>query len=404
MDAYSLVLTGLMLASGFMVFYAVLGYGLLVVLVSRLKAARTSRANPADASVECGSEALPSVVVMVSARNEELVIRQRIDNIFTQNYPAELLRVVVISDGSSDGTVSEIKKISADNDRLRLIVNEIGKGKNQSLNDAVKGIDAAIVVFTDANTIFEVNAIRHLVLELHNHPQAGCVGGVELHGAAAKTGSAFSRTDDLYFGWENTIKLAESELGLFMSGNGSILAVRRDLFKTLHSGFPNDFQTPLDVILQGFKPRMTRSAIAFENSAQNSSEEFARKRRIVARASACYLHYFSALSSWQKAAIASHKLLRWTLGFWIVILFCSNLLLVTSGKTFLIVGMMQLLFWLEALVVKIIRPAALRKLPFFAAPYYFAVVIFAAAQGLWMTLRGEKLEQWNSAQSTRNNA
>jgi cellulose synthase/poly-beta-1,6-N-acetylglucosamine synthase-like glycosyltransferase len=78
---------------------------------------------------------LPAIAVVISAYNEERFIKQRIENLLSLDYPAELLHVYVGSDGSKDGT-NEILRECADK-RVKPFLFELNRGKASVLNELV---------------------------------------------------------------------------------------------------------------------------------------------------------------------------------------------------------------------------------------------------------------------------
>ena len=117
----------------------------------------------------------PVVSAVMVVRNEEAVLRRKLENLLTLDYPSEKMQVVVVSDGSTDRTTAILKDFDA-NSRVRTLLKPESHGKALGLNDAIKLTNGEILQFTDARQKIEPAALR-LLVENFADPAVGCVSG-----------------------------------------------------------------------------------------------------------------------------------------------------------------------------------------------------------------------------------
>jgi len=216
----------------------------------------------------------PSVSIILSVYNEEEVIESKIANFIALDYPDTLFELVIISDCCSDRTDELIQKHA--NQRIRLIIQTERSGKTRNLNRGVAEARGEILVFTDANAIFDRDAIKHLVHHFVN-PEVGLVSGksVYLDAAGAVTsGGAYRRYEDF-------IKESESRMGGIIGADGAIYALRKTSYTPLPSEYINDFIHPIQVVLSGRRAINDNQAICHEE-VEETGGELDRQTRILA--------------------------------------------------------------------------------------------------------------------------
>lgn len=379
--------------------YGFFGYGVMVIALARvLSRFRTARNERRAAS----ESTLPTVSVLVCARNEEAVIGRRIANILEQNYPSDKVEVIIVSDGSTDRT-AEVAQ-SFEQSKVRVLEHKESRGKNSRLNEAIGLAIGSVIVFSDANSEFARNTLVELVNKLLANKQIGCVSGLETHSDSKTDEGAVATAESAYYDMESSIKAAEDRLDVFFSANGSVLAVWKRLLRPLEDVFPNDFQIPLDVIAQRYLASFSQMAIAREKSTNNLHEEYQRKKRIVSRAVSCFLGRMRSLPVRTVLAIISHKLIRWIALPILLLLLFANGMLVSAGEAWFynlaLIG--QAAFWGCVLLgILCSRFGSIPRLLGF--PTYFAVTVVSAFHGVLLALTGKGIVQWNAAPSTRRN-
>jgi cellulose synthase/poly-beta-1,6-N-acetylglucosamine synthase-like glycosyltransferase len=218
----------------------------------------------------------PSISVAMVVRNEEKVLDRKLQNLLHLNYPDELLELVVVSDGSGDGT-NRILSQYADQARMKVVAHAETRGKAAGLNDAIHAAQGEIVVFTDARQKVEPDAVRHLA-ENFADPAVGCVSGELMLGDpdSGETGKGMG----LYWRVEKRIRELESNSGSVMGATGALYAVRRNLLPVLPPEIIlDDVLIPLHVLRQGSRVVFDPRARAWDMPNQGRVREFARKVR-----------------------------------------------------------------------------------------------------------------------------
>lgn len=338
----------------------------------------------------------PKVSLIISAYNEEEVIGRKISNSLELDYPRSNFEIIVASDASTDKTTKIVESFSEAG--VYLWQSEVRKGKNNCLNEAIVLATGDIIVFTDANAIFERGAVKALV-DGFRSPRVGCVVGKECRMSKEKSGT--SRSDSLYWSFENIIKRAQNSLGLVLVANGPIFAIRRELFRTLRDDVANDFQTPMQIGNGGWAVVFKEDAVSFENSATSASEEYARKVRIVTRGLVGFEQHVREMGGLRLFTFVSHKLMRW-FGFYLqILLFLLGFLLLKEN---LEVGMCALgaqsIFYTLAML-GLLNPCNIRRIKLVALPFYFCLVNAAAAAAIIKYAKGGRVSVWEKAISVR---
>ena len=288
-------------------------YALFPILITL--AARATRRPSVKAAA---SDATP-VTIIIPAFNEERHIAAKIRNVLDSDYPATLLDVIVVSDGSTDRT-NEIAASFADRG-VRLLVQEPRRGKTAGLNLALTHARGDIVVFTDANAEYMANTITTLVNHLDD-PRVGLVTGYTKYTRTA-TGQIADATN-AYTAIEVAIKRAESVWGCCVGADGAVFAMRRSLFRPLRADDINDLVLPLTVIEQGSQCVLAESAFCSENPGESVESEFRRQSRITNRSLRAIWRRRGLLNPFRHPIFAvcllGHKVLR----------FAAPLLLIAS--------------------------------------------------------------------------
>ncbi len=369
-----------------LVLYVYLGYPVLLYLYARLRPKPNSRL----------PDELPSVTLLISAFNEEDCIAEKLENSLALDYPKDKLQVVVISDQSSDRT-DEIVKGFADRGVKLLRMKERG-GKTLGLNAAVAESASDVVVFSDANAMYQVDAIRALIAPFSDQR----VGAVVGESTYADTDSDAGESESLYWRYETAIKQMESRAGSVVGGDGAIYAVRRSLYRPMGADVLSDFVNPLQVVEQGYRCLYERNAISVEEVAGSFDKEFKRKVRIVNRAWRATMSMKRLLNplryGWFAWQLISHKLLRWLVPLFLVMILVTNTLILGKGFLYLFTFAAQIVFYTFAFVGAIIRKQAdLNQLLY--VPYYFCLVNIASALGIAEAYRGKTYATWSTARA-----
>jgi cellulose synthase/poly-beta-1,6-N-acetylglucosamine synthase-like glycosyltransferase len=383
------------------------GFLLVIFLVSLLAVATTYIVYPAvmvalakllarSKDVEPHSGFVPQVTLVISAFNEAQVIREKIENSLRLDYPADKLEIMVISDGSDDGT-DEIVLSFAD-PRVRLCRQEPRGGKSRGITTFMPEAKGEIVVFSDANSMYDLRALQFLTCHFAD-AKIGYVVGNQRY--LDDPGSAVAASEGLYWSYESSIKQAESRLSSVVGGDGAIYAIRKSLFRPLRDDEISDFVTPLQIVAQGFRGVYDGRAICHEHTADNFQGEFRRKIRIVNRSFRGVLRVPQALNpfrvGWFSLQLLAHKVIRWLAPFFLVALLASNAALWqrTRWPGFALFFCCQAAFYALAAIRYIpgLSRITSQWRPAYLA-YYFCLVNVAAAFGVIGLVFGQRIIMW----------
>jgi cellulose synthase/poly-beta-1,6-N-acetylglucosamine synthase-like glycosyltransferase len=338
---------------------------------------------------------LPTVVLVISAHNEERVIREKIENSLEIDYPKDRLQIVVASDGSADATNDIVREYERQGVILKAFARR--EGKNATLNRAVVGLASDVLVFSDANTFYEPDAVRKLVRNLADD-EVGCAVGRLVY---LTNHSYVGKGESLYWRYESILNLLESRIKSVLVATGTIFAMRRELFGPLLNDVANDFQLPAEVASRGYGVVYEPEAIAYERSSYYFREEFSRKRRIIVRGLTGYRalgrNFGGRLRTFQ---FVSRKLLRWLVGPMLPVLYAANLFLL-GNPFFFTLFVLQSFFYVLAAVGGLLRRGGVQSRVLFV-PFYFVMVNAASVAAIMTYLGGNRLSQWEKAETTRN--
>ncbi len=360
-------------------FYTYLGYPLLMVQWARLRGTQ-----------KVDGKIYPSVTVVIAAHNERDRIGARLENIYSQEYPQQKLNVVVVSDGSTDGTAALLNEMEVP--RLTVIELATNRGKAIALNHGVAAATGDIVVFTDSRQRFAPDAIELLVQPFANPRVGGATGELVLCESAD---GGEPKGVGLYWRYEKAIRAAESGVDSTVGATGAIYAIRRRLYKSLPEDLIlDDVLTPLNVTAQGYQLKMVRDAIAYDHISSSGREEFHRKVRTLAgniqliQLAPWVMNPFENRLFFQWF---SHKICRLIAPYALFGLFVSPWFIGTPG--YMAFGAVQLLAYAAALIG---LRALLRgdKVRLVGVPASFLMLNGAAVVGFWSVLSGRTEKLW----------
>lgn len=334
----------------------------------------------------------PSVTLLISAYNESQVIAAKMDNALALEYPRERLEILVISDASDDGTDEIVQLYSQSG--VRLVRQQLRMGKTAGLNLGVAQASGQILVFSDANAMYQPDAIRQLVRHFANPKVGYVVGNARYYEKGTETPSAES--EGLYWKLETYLKKKESLFDSVVGGDGAIYAIRRELFTPLLPTDINDFLNPLQIIARGYRGVFEPAAVCYEEAAEQFSQEFRRKVRIISRSLNALRRMPAVLNPLKNPRhwflLVSHKLLRWLAPFFMILLFISSLVL-WRFPVYRTVALLQVIFYVMAIVGWIWEPKnKIGKV--FSLAFYFCMVNLASLIGCVKCLRGDLSGQW----------
>lgn len=338
------------------------------------------------------SDALPTVSLLIACHNEEANIERKLNNVLALDYPAERLQVVIISDGSTDATEDIVARFA---DRVTLLALP-RRGKAAALNDAVRIADGEVLVFTDANSMLDTDAIRALVRPLGDR-QVGGVAGDQRYNKTDST-SNIQEGERRYWGFDRWLKRVQSRAGSVTSATGALYAIRRELFETVPGGVTDDFFLSTQVVARGFRLVFAENAIAREPVCDTAAAEFKRKVRLMTRGLRGVVEMRRLLNPFRygfySLQLFSHKVLRRLNVFSLIVLAVTSPLLWQQGIVFQIAAILQLAFYAMAAVAQLTRTSRLRAIKLFSLPAFFVMANVAAFVAAVNVARGKKIELW----------
>lgn len=342
----------------------------------------------------------PSVTLIISAYNEESVIIEKLKNSTALNYPHDKLDILVVSDCSDDETDNLV--LCFNDPRIRLLRMEARKGKTCGLNAALEHLQSELVLFSDANALYDPQAVRKMV----RHFADAQVGYVVGHARYTDAATAAAKSENLYWNFEVQLKKWESDVHSVVGGDGAIYMIRRDLYKPLEATDINDFVNPLQIVAAGYRGIFDPQAFCTEAPASDFEKEFGRKVRIVNRSFNGFLRVRQLLNPLQYGMFSwllfSHKVLRWFSPFLLFVHFSVSLLLPLDGKFGLLgicsLGGYSLLIGLSFLGLfnELHGGKIFASTKFF---YYVILMNVASAFGVLSRLQGQRIVTWSTVRA-----
>jgi cellulose synthase/poly-beta-1,6-N-acetylglucosamine synthase-like glycosyltransferase len=354
------------------------GYPLAAALLARIRTRTVRKA-----------EITPGVTVIVPAHDEEGVIAARLDNLLALDYPAEQLEILVVSDGSTDGTDEIVEHYAAREPRVRLLALPRG-GKLAALNRAVGESTRDVVAFSDANSSWMPDALRNLVRNLADDDVAYVCGKLRLERPDG------TNREGIYWRYELWLRASESALGSITGGNGAIYAVRRADY--VAHRFGQDLGLPDAMVKRGKRAVYEPEAVASEKPAGNLEDEYRRKVRMFPWA---WQHMFegrmlAGVGPLYLFELVSHRVLRYASGLLHVVLLASSIALARHGLVYQVVLAGQLA-WLALATLGWLRV----RVPGAGLAYYYFLVTWATLAALVSYLRFGVSPHWERAEGVR---
>lgn len=344
----------------------------------------------------------PSISMIIAAHNEGGVIEAKLENTLALDYPAGQLEVIVAADGCTDTTHEIVERYAARG--VRLLTLPRG-GKIPALNAGAAAATGDILVFTDANSMFAPNALRALARPFAD-PQVGGVAGSQRYQPARQAGVS-SGGEKLYWNFDELLKAYQSRAGSVTSATGAIYALRRSLYQPIPTTVGDDFTISTGVVEQGYRLVFATDAVSYEPVEAKSAVEFGRKLRIISQGLRGIWLRRALLNPLQHGFYAlqlfSHKLLRRLMFLPLLVLLVASPLLWNEGLLYRVAALTQAAFYAAALLglalerapsVRLHLPRPVVKI--LSIPYFFCVVYVASLIATWNTLRGHRVDRWES--------
>ena len=334
---------------------------------------------------------IPYVTVVVAAYNEEKVIEEKLKNFLKFDYPLDKIVVIIASDGSNDRTNEIVKRYESKNIKL---VEYPRMGKVNVLNKTVPLALGEIIVFSDANTMYDSKAITEMVKHFQD-PNVGCVCGklglINPYNVQSGEGEGF------YWRYENRIKEMESHFGCVVGANGAIYAIRKTLFEKMPKNVINDdFHISMKIMIKGYKVIYERNAIGIEKVAPDLSGEFLRHVRDGAGHYREIVHLTGLLNPLRglvSFTYLSHRFIRWMVPFFLPLIFILNSILIES-PLYKVIFLFQIAFYSSFFVAFFLQRYNVR-IKILNIPFFFLLTNLALMIGFWKNVVGTQEVTWD---------
>jgi cellulose synthase/poly-beta-1,6-N-acetylglucosamine synthase-like glycosyltransferase len=378
------------------IFYAYLGYGILLFILVRIKRLFISKPLQAEATPDVN---LPEVTLFVAAYNEKDFVDAKVSNSLSLDYPEEKVKHVWITDGSTDGTDEMLRHYPG----VEVYHQPERAGKIAAMNRGMQFVKTPIVIFSDGNTMLGRESIRRIV-RLFQDPGVGCVSGEK----RIFNKDSVAATEGIYWKYESLLKRWDAELYSIVGAAGELFALRTSLFRPVEPDtLLDDFMISMRIAMEGYKIQYDPEAYAIENPSATVAEELKRKIRISAGGIQSVLRLAPLLNIFRYGVLSfqyiSHRVLRWTLApLGLLVIFVTNWLLSAryglfnplSVYTWTLAG--QILFYLFSLMGWYLETKKI-KLKLLFVPYYFFVMNLSVYLGLFRFVRKKQSVNWERA-------
>ena len=334
------------------------------------------------------------VSVVIAAHDEGAMIAEKVADVRRTAFPAELVQVVVASDGSTDATVEEARRAGAD-----VVLDLPRVGKITALEAAVEAATGEMLVFSDADARWLPDSLPQLMSAFAD-PLVGGVSCAEVstvpEGADA---DAVGRGEGLYWRYEQWIKDLEDRIGSTVSASGRLYAIRRSLFVPGYArASTDDFAISTAILRAGHRLAFDRRALVYVEGPDRGSGELRRKVRVMNRGLRGALGLGRLLNPLHGGGLAiqilSHKILRRLVPFFLLLLLAASAWLTArQGEAWLLLAP-QLAFYGLAIAGWAGRRRAWGRAKPLYVPYYFCLANLAAALAVISIARGVRFETW----------
>lgn len=374
------------------IIYSYLGYPIILSLIVFLKKLFTKKKST-NQTFE------PNVTLFIAAYNEESFIENKIQNTLTLNYPKNKIEYIWITDGSTDKTPDILKQ----HPNFTVLHEKKRNGKTGAINRGMDYVKNPLVIFSDANTTLNPNAIKELVKHF-KEPTVGCVAG-EKRILPKEKDNAVNSGEGIYWRYESYLKNVESDFYSAIGAAGELFAIRTELFEKIEPDtILDDFIISLRIAQKGYKIKYTPLAYALERASASIQEELKRKKRIAYGGFQSITRLKKILNPFKCPILffqyISHKIFRWTLiPLSIFLLPLLNIYLVytnPSQEIYLALLGFQITFYLFIFLGYILQSKKV-KLKLLFTPYYIFIMNLSEIMGFFRFIRNKQSVNWEKA-------
>jgi poly-beta-1,6-N-acetyl-D-glucosamine synthase len=373
--------------------FCYIGYGLFLFLLNILKGKPVKRPIPYEST-----DYLP-VTIVIAAYNEGPVLQQKITNTLAIDYPAEKLKIILVTDGSGDGSEHSILNQTS----VSHLHQPERKGKLAALKRAIQIVDTPIIVFSDANTMLNKDCIKKMMIHYRDPKTGGVAGEKKILNNGGK--SAVGNAEGLYWKYESFMKKQDADFNTVVGAAGELFSIRTELFNVPDENIIlDDFIISMKVCLQGYKIKYEPSAFATELASASLAEEAKRKIRISAGAYQSIGYLKDCLNFFRYPLLCfqyvSRRLLRWIFCPLMLILFLVTNILITNKaivpQFYLWLLYTQFIFYGMALIGWVFIRFG-KWVGILTIPFYFLFMNYCLIRGFFRFLNGKQSVLWEKS-------
>lgn len=376
----------------FLIVYTFIGYGFVLYVLVKVKNLFVTPFSFKKDAV------LPGVTVLIAAYNEEDIIEEKIRNTLALNYPKDKVQVIFITDGSTDRTAEKVGAYP----EVTLLHSDAREGKMAAIKRAIPFLEMEIIVFTDANTFLNKDALLELVKHYQN-PKVGAVAG-EKRILVEETADASSAGEGFYWKYESLLKKWDYALYSGVGAAGELFSIRKALYQPVESDtIIDDHMIAMRIAENGHIIAYEPDAYAMETASADVSEELKRKIRIAAGGIQSILRLKRAANPFHYPVFTfqyiSHRVLRWTITPFLLILalILNAWIAYDTGSLFYqVLFGLQVFFYLLSLVGLYFENRNIRIKALFI-PYYFCVMNYAVVAGMLRYYQKNQSAAWEKS-------
>ena len=376
----------------FLIVYTFIGYGFVLYLLVKVKSLFSTPFSFKKDAV------LPGITVLVAAYNEEDIIEEKISNTLALNYPKDKVQVIFITDGSTDRTAEKVSAYP----EVTLLHSDARAGKMAAIKRAIPFLEMEIVVFTDANTFLNKDALLELVKHYQN-PKVGAVAG-EKRILVEETADASSAGEGFYWKYESLLKKWDYALYSGVGAAGELFSIRKALYQPVESDtIIDDHMIAMRIAENGHIIAYEPDAYAMETASADVKEELKRKIRIAAGGIQSILRLKKAANPFHYPVFTfqyiSHRVLRWTITpFLLILALILNAWIAydTRSLFYQVLFSLQVFFYLLSLIGLYFENRNIRIKALFI-PYYFCVMNYAVIAGIFRYYQNNQSAAWEKS-------
>lgn len=341
-------------------------------------------------------EAPASVSVIICAHNEAAAIGAKLRSVLESvaGY-SEQVEIIVCDDGSTDETAAIVAEIARGAPLpFRLMTLPRG-GKAAALRRAMAAAQGEILVFSDADPLWEAATVPALLAPFAD-AQVGAVAG-EVRGLRSARGGAWRGGEGLFRRYESEMRAAEDRLFGCVSADGGLFALRASLAEPVPGDVTDDFFLSTAAVARGYRIAFAPEAAVYEVAPDGQRQHFRRRIRITVRGLTGLWRRRTLLNPRRTGAYAFgllfHKLLRRLAPLLLLPLWAAVLALVAErGETLHLLAFALLSAAAAGTAAILLLPVKVPKL--LRLPAYFGIHLGGLAIGTVLFLSGKRYTQW----------